>query len=123
MLLQIETAVQARLELLEHCLAPDLELDEAIIGRVHKGIDAIEALTRDDFAKARCCVNTLACGDTRVGSVLLVAAIRTGHCNWWPRTIPIAILPKAVMQLPHDGMHAIPFAAADSSIVVGDCRQ
>ncbi len=65
LLLQIETAVEARLELLEHCLAPDLELDEAILGRVHKGIDAIEALTRDDFAKACCFVSTLACGATQ----------------------------------------------------------
>ena len=53
---QIEKAAEARLELLEHCLAPDLELDEApaIVGRVHKGIDAIEALTRDGFAKVCC---------------------------------------------------------------------
>ena len=67
--LQVETAVEARLELLEHCLAPDLELDEApaIFGRVHKGIDAIEALTRDDFAKACCCVSTPACADLQKG--------------------------------------------------------
>ena len=85
--MQIETTVEARLELLEHCLAPDVELDEAILGRVHKGIDAIETLAQDQIAKAR--FSQLAALRCRPGRHHALSC--SGSCAasaLWPRIVP-----------------------------------
>ena len=37
----------------DQCLAPDVELDQAIVGHVHKGIQAVKDLITNYFAKAR----------------------------------------------------------------------
>ena len=138
MLPQIETAAEARLELLEHCLAPDLELDEAVFGRVHKGIDAIEALTRDDFAKAcSCCQHagidrgsvrlsalesqgSKMSGTTRIGPGCYTMGCSDSHTA--DQLLAFKMADRSPSNSSHEGAHGVmrsSGAAADCSVIPG----
>ncbi len=37
----------------DQCLAPDVELDQAIVGHVYKGVEAVKNLVTNHYAKVR----------------------------------------------------------------------
>ncbi len=40
---------------LDHCLAPDVVLNQPVLGRVYKGLDKVKDLVQNHYAKARSC--------------------------------------------------------------------